>query len=378
MSKEENSPPYFSIVIPIYNTEKYITRCLDSIITQSVTLEVIVVDDCSQDESAVIVQSYCDKYCYIRLFRHLNNKGQGAARNLGVSHARGKYILFADSDDWYEPNALKRLKADISNNRDPDLLIFSYYIRNINSEKIGHHKYIKSNPGVFTGADVLEKVVAGKINPSPWNKAYKLEFWSKHEFKFSEYMSHDDFALIPYVISQASKCIMLKNRLYNYLVHDESITNTVSDRRILSSTKSVKELRNNFLKEGGLSGISESDFQKIAYNHYYDSFKTRKTLCTDEQIRCWINNIVEYGREYNITHEFILNYSAPRKLYVSFVKEIQKRKIDIDLYNGFDGNIESELKELVATESKTSNKSVGAKFLQSVKRFIGGLVRFYR
>lgn len=101
-----------SIIIPVYNVEQYIHRCLESIIEQSienVRIECILVDDCSPDKSMDIVQKIADDYhgeIQFKMLRHKENRGVSAARNTGLKHASGDYILFVDSDDYLLPNSI--------------------------------------------------------------------------------------------------------------------------------------------------------------------------------------------------------------------------------------------------------------------------------
>uniref|UniRef100_UPI00131DA3F1 glycosyltransferase family 2 protein n=1 Tax=Thaumasiovibrio occultus TaxID=1891184 RepID=UPI00131DA3F1 len=99
----------FSVIIPVYNGEDFIRRCLDSIVSQScsVEYEVIVVDDASTDNTAVLLSKYASEFDgYVQVVTHEENKRQGGARNTGLDIARGKYILFLDADDWLELDAL--------------------------------------------------------------------------------------------------------------------------------------------------------------------------------------------------------------------------------------------------------------------------------
>lgn len=108
--------PYFSIIIPIYNVEDYLSQCLDSIITQSFTdYELILINDGSRDKSAEICKQYANKHHQIRYIEQ-ENSGASAARNNGLMHARGKYIMFIDSDDWIEADTLRTLHSESSDN----------------------------------------------------------------------------------------------------------------------------------------------------------------------------------------------------------------------------------------------------------------------
>ena len=105
-----------SILVCAYNAQEYISQCLDSLLTQTFhDIEIIIVDDGSTDETPNILASYATKHPIIRVL-HQKNAGPGVARNLALSHAKGKYIMFCDSDDWYEPTMCEKMYSCINSN----------------------------------------------------------------------------------------------------------------------------------------------------------------------------------------------------------------------------------------------------------------------
>ena len=103
--------PLVSVIIPAYNCEKYIKNTLDSVLIQNISLEIIVINDCSQDETENVILSYASEHPEIHYFKNKTNLGASGSRNRGVSLARGKYVAFLDSDDWWEPEKLKKQLA---------------------------------------------------------------------------------------------------------------------------------------------------------------------------------------------------------------------------------------------------------------------------
>ena len=101
-----------SVIVPVYNVEDYLKRCLDSLISQTIDkkeMEVILIDDGSTDNSPALCDEYAQKYDYIKVF-HVENKGVSNARNFGIDKAQGKYIMYLDSDDYLSKNSVKGLK----------------------------------------------------------------------------------------------------------------------------------------------------------------------------------------------------------------------------------------------------------------------------
>ena len=119
----------FSIIIPVYNCEKYIERCVNSILSQDYkNIEIIIIDDCSEDQTRVVLEKYNDN-SNIKIFSTPTNSRQGAARNIGLEHAVGNYILFVDADDFITDNILGKIVDNIKNNNYPDIIYMG--MRNI-------------------------------------------------------------------------------------------------------------------------------------------------------------------------------------------------------------------------------------------------------
>ena len=129
----------FSIIIPVYNSEKYLFQCIQSVLNQKYSnVEIIIVDDCSTDKSITIIRSFAKKYNNIKIICNKKNEGVSVCRNKGISNAVGKYIIFLDSDDCLINNGLKKLANLVQNNNGINLVIFTHY-----TTKAGN-KFIKS------------------------------------------------------------------------------------------------------------------------------------------------------------------------------------------------------------------------------------------
>ena len=130
--------PKYSIIIPVYNTEAYLKKCLDSIINQTYKdFEIIVVNDGTKDNSQDIIDMYVDKYEYVKSIVQ-ENQGLSVARNNGIKKARGKYFLVLDSDDYFEIGLLEELNKELEKNGNVDLMRFQ--VRNISKNTIYYHE----------------------------------------------------------------------------------------------------------------------------------------------------------------------------------------------------------------------------------------------
>lgn len=188
----EGERPYFSIVMPVYNGEKFIKKMIKSIIEQTFTdWELIVVDDCSTDESAPLVKALSAEDERIRLVTLEKNGGVSEGRNRGISEARGRYLWFADADDRVDPDLLLKVKESIEVNP-AKLVIFGlieeYYDAQDQfqySHRICHEeKYFRTKGELRPEMIILERET---LYGYPWNKVYDLEYLKKGAFQFSDY-----------------------------------------------------------------------------------------------------------------------------------------------------------------------------------------------
>ena len=184
----------YSVIIPVYNVEKYIDRCLKSIISQNYDdLEIIVIDNGSTDSSGIICDTYASEYSNISVY-HIENHGVGSARNFGLAKAQGEFICFADADDYLVGN----LFSDMENQLDSelDLLVFSYYnsLEKNLSETARSAKILpiegKKDRNQFI--DLFTKLFLSDMMYTVWNKIYRRKFLEEHRIKFEQYELGED------------------------------------------------------------------------------------------------------------------------------------------------------------------------------------------
>lgn len=155
-----------SVIVPVYNSEKFLSRCLDSIVAQKGNFEIIAVNDGSTDNSAQILSSYAEKYGNITVITQ-KNQGVSAARNLGMAKADGKYITFVDSDDWLEPDALTRAVSALLQDS-PDILLVGFY-------DVYDHEWVRRTGGDSAVSEAPEEA------KFPTRKLDKLALFSPFE-----------------------------------------------------------------------------------------------------------------------------------------------------------------------------------------------------
>lgn len=170
---------FVSFIVPVYNVEKYITKCVDSVINQQHRkLEIILVDDGSKDKSGAIIDELEKKDNRIRVI-HQMNKGVSSARNIGLENAKGEYILFVDADDYIEPDYTTYfIKLVVDNSCEIGMNLNCYDIMNQSQICIDEMKRI-------TVEEAINNIYLEKINVAVWNKIYKRSFLYEHRLRFN-------------------------------------------------------------------------------------------------------------------------------------------------------------------------------------------------
>lgn len=242
-----------SVIVPVYKVEKYLCRCVDSLLQQTYPdLEIILVDDGSPDRCGQICDRYAEAHSHVRVV-HKENGGLSSARNAGIAAATGDYIGFVDSDDYVEPEMYAKLYGALAAN-DADISLCSYtYV----DEETGavDEKMRQSSP---VKDEVLSRIQAlEKLNPAAegnsfyvtaWNKLYKRELF--RDCLFREGWIHEDEFLVHHIFSRCEKIATLAEPLYLYVQRMGSITNTGVNAKMLDGVYALYDRYAFFEKEG--------------------------------------------------------------------------------------------------------------------------------
>ncbi len=222
-----------SIIVPIYNAEKYLNKCIDSIINQSKKeLEIILINDGSTDNSETIIKKYNDKR--IKYFKN-KNQGIGKTRNFGIEKATGKYIMFLDSDDFLELNACEKMFEKAEKDK-LDIVICDYYryFDNGKKEEVKLPNFknssLKDNPNI-----ICEHL-------SPWAKIYKTDLLKNNNIKFVENLKYEDAPFVIEALDCAKKIGKVNLPLNYYVIHEKSET-TIRDERVFDIIKIIDIIR---------------------------------------------------------------------------------------------------------------------------------------
>lgn len=204
-----------TFILPVYNAESTIYRCLDSILKQTYCdYEVIIVDDGSIDNSGKICDSYSLNDNRFRVV-HKENAGVASARQLGVSLASGKYVIHIDSDDWIEPNMLSDMMNEIS---DADILVSDYYYNTKHGQT-----YVRQ-VDCTTSEELLEKIIKGEVFGSLWHKLIRRNLYQNIEFNTDLTFCEDQLLLFKILTTYQCKVINLHQAYYHYECNEGSIT----------------------------------------------------------------------------------------------------------------------------------------------------------
>lgn len=291
-----------SVIIPVYNSEDTIERCLNSILNQTYNnFEVICIDDGSIDKSKKIIQ----KYLYDNRVKYLyqKNAGVSSARNTGINHAIGKYIIFIDSDDYIEMNMFENLMSTLYNTNS-DLVICNYNIVNGNN----FTKNISAKEKSFTRQEFYNdfiKYYKKTLINQPWNKIYKKKY-IKDFFNVNKNLGEDLEFNIKY-IKNINKIYFINKFLYNY---------DISSENSLSKSFDLNEQNNDFF-----------ELYNIIYKN--SKFNYNSILGLDVFI---VKNYAKYVCNIQKNKNYFEYYSKLKKFYDNFDKKSNIRKLIYSKY----------------------------------------------
>lgn len=225
--KLDNRCPFFSMIVPVYNVEKHLEKCVHSLLEQENEkndLEILLIDDGSTDKSGYLCDQLAGRFPEVKAF-HEENGGPSIARNLGIKNATGQYILFVDSDDYIEKDTCKKLKEAIIKYGKVDIICFDG-IQHIDEETTFMRRIpVLTERCVENGKIyLLEHYKKRNLNVEVWLYAYRKQFLQEHALFFIEGRFHEDVEFTPRVFLFSGKIVELPDRLYHYMVHENSIS----------------------------------------------------------------------------------------------------------------------------------------------------------
>lgn len=231
--------PKITIIIPVYNVEKYLRQCLDSVVNQTYrNLEIICVDDGSQDNSGRILDEYAEKDDRF-IVVHQKNQGQSVARNVGMDMASGKYILFVDSDDWIDLNTCNILfdKAELIQS---DVLCFQYVSVDNSAQRVNTPRPNKFFEFYDNIPNRIENIMSGSYGP--WNKLLRKDFLDSNKIRFIPGLLFEDNPFVFELAMLAKKYDVIPIVLYYYRIGGISVGNKKNNRNLLRLFEAVDKV----------------------------------------------------------------------------------------------------------------------------------------
>ena len=331
--------PKISVIVPIYNVEKYLSRCIESLINQTLKeIEIILVDDGSKDNSSKICDEYATKDKRIKVI-HKKNEGLGLTRNAGIKLATGRYLAFVDSDDYIELDMYEKM-YDIAMSNDCDFVRGDAYKELPTGKMLNDNLTSPLKEGIYNRSEMFKNILYPLFGKLPEEKAnkyiscsacksiYKREIINKNNIFFEserKYISEDLLFNLDFIVNSNSAYVINK-RFYHYIKNENSLTNSYK--------------KDSFEKEIIL--YNELKKRLIKYNIYdkcslrLDRFLIDRTkMCikkeilgnpNKKEINVNLNKIVTKKEIVQILHEYPI-YKLPFKYKVFYL--ILKYKINI-------------------------------------------------
>ncbi len=255
-----------SVIIPVYNNEKYLERCFNSILNQNINdLEIIVVNDGSTDNSDKIIQKYEKSHKEIKYYKK-ENTGVADSRNYGIEKATGKYIMFLDADDYVDIALYKNIKKYINENID----LIKYKIQIVDKNEKNIELIQGATFEKTSGEEGFSKLYSTDVLlDSPCAYIIKKEIFEKNNLKFKVGTEHEDFGLIPFIIVFAQTMVSINFYGYYYVQTDNSITrNNDYSKNIKKAYDALKHFDNSMKKIENLNVSKKTkDNLKIYYTN---------------------------------------------------------------------------------------------------------------
>ena len=229
-----------SVIVPVYKVEKFIGRCIRSLMEQTLReVEFIIVDDCSPDNSIAVakavIEEYPERKWQVRMVRHDVNKGLPAARNSGLAIAAGEYVFHCDSDDFTEPDMLKRMYSEAKRN-DADIVWCDWYL------SFGQNERYMKQPCYTTPMEALKGILGGVMKYNVWNKLVRCTLYSDNEILFpAGYGMGEDMTMLSLFV-HAQRVAYLNQAFYYYVQQNTgAFSKTYSDRHLVELQHNVGE-----------------------------------------------------------------------------------------------------------------------------------------
>lgn len=282
-----------SIIVPVYNVEKYIDKCIDSLIKQTYkNIEIIIIDDGSTDNSSEIVANYKDKRIKVI---HKKNGGLSSARNCGIKESHGKYIGFIDSDDYISYDMFEILYKNIIETKS-DISMCDFVTTTSDAIFTTTNNY-----RIITKTESINELLLNKITSHTWNKLYKKDLFKSINFPLNRI--YEDIATTYKLFDKAKKIVITDSKLYAYIQRTNSICGSINTKKLNDFVLGLTE-RYNYLINN----------KYIKYNMYYNVIVLTYMISKNNMIELLSNKTyIDFYKKYFNR----LNFKLPFKYFIS-------------------------------------------------------------
>lgn len=320
-----HSTPLLSIIIPVYNSQNYIKKCLDSLIKQEISTEIyeiILVNDCSTDNSKQIILEYKNKYSNIIYLEHDVNKRQGAARNTGIKHAKGQYIMFIDSDDYIDENSLSELFKNLDNKN--ELIFISVKEFNENGEvKIISQKKMFS--GIKDGVFIIKNDINFRVEP--FFHIIKRDLLIKNDIQFEEKVQLEDVDFSVRSVLCAKKAICSNYKGYNYRYNTNSTVRQKLKIQLLQDGIKLAYRIKNIANQNKHDDYIYNKYNNLATNILNNDIKLSIFLENKERIKFkdFVNDNQRNDIRINLINQLYLKLMKYINPYISILTKVHSK-----------------------------------------------------
>lgn len=333
----------FSIIIPIYNVEKYLNECIFSVLIQDFTnYEIILVNDGSSDNCGKICDEYANKYPQVKVI-HKENGGLSDARNFGIKEAKGDYLIFLDSDDYWKGSNILSDLALIINNENPDLIIHgkTFVFNDGTCREYLMNSSLQSNDFINDYEKLVKK---GTYNPTAWNKVIRRSIIIENNIQFPKGLLHEDISWSFDIAQHIKIYAIYQNPFYQYRYErEESITNIIKAKNTIAyldicsdKTKYLLKNQKNVHFKGNLEYLAS--IYLCVFRDYYNKL-------TQEHQKSAKKHLYKMQNIDNIYKQWFINYLRSKKfklliqlfgiqkgmylIYLYYKYILQKTKLEI-------------------------------------------------
>ncbi len=319
-----------SIIVPVYNVEKYLGQCLQSIFNQTYKdFEVVIVNDGSTDESASIIASFLGRYHNINYIKQ-KNKGISEVRNLAIRHCKGEFIVFIDSDDYVNPNYLQVLYDTLVENS-VDMVIGGYNIvyDDVIDGKNKSVTYEFNSNKVYSGEHIANAMLELKVDGYLWNRIFKKDILFKNNFCFEKDRDIEDWYPLFRLTYNTEKIMFTNIELYNYRQRADSAVHKKNKKLLDDYVYATSNIANyaikNNLDKRGIMFFQTRTFISSLIDYY--EIDSNNTILKFEQeylnYSYKLNNILLNNRINNSLKLAILLYKSKSIRLVYFTHKIK-------------------------------------------------------